>query len=781
MSPDHPADAPPSIHFEPVSDTLPQASDGAADQQGAGPVNAVHTVPETPEAQEQAGERKRAWTGEFVGGDGDELVGQTLCGTYVIERVLGEGGMGRVYEARHTRIRAKRYAVKTLHPEFMRNPEAVARFRREAEAAASITSPHVVGVYDVDEAPDGRPFIVSEYLDGRELGALLEERGRLPIPLTLGVVRQVCRALQTAHDNGVVHRDVKPENVFLVGDLDEPVAKVLDFGISRLDDGEGSKLTQTGYLMGTPSYMSPEQARGQRVDHRTDVYAVGVMLYTMLTGRLPFDRADPAATIAAVLTEEPPRPRAIDPAIPERLELVVQRAMAREIGKRFDTMADLELALESASDGSFTPLSNVPSLPRSAGVSRTRSMLATALGTVGDARASLATMLALCLLAVGAGFASAASGVVASLDVQLSGVELALVLVAGGGLLATPMLLALRRLRGNVWGNTVAVIELGQQLRIALVAGLALYGGGALLVQLMEGVVLARPFGAAWPAWSVVLFVLASIAAVVAARFEARRQRGDAVASPWLASLPLTVAGSVLLMTVVVTTSLAREPGAPGADSRAVGSDASDDATAAASASASASPSASASAAANVASLRKQILARAGDAESRGDALVLAAELFAAAPSAAGDEQLQRVVLDAAGQPATADAAFDLMKKHMRAHGPDLLYQLLTTKPALAKRAGEALEQSSVIALGTPALRVAFELHRAKSCGAKAKLLDRAKREGDERAAAVLRPLMVPRKRGCGILGLGACPPRCPAQASKMRAAVKAIAARTGG
>lgn len=275
----------------------------------------------------------------------DELVGKTLGQTYTIVRVLGEGGMGRVYEATHKRINGKRFAIKMLHPEYSRQPDVISRFQREAEAAASIHSPYVVDVYDVDRTHDGRPFIVGEFLDGQEFASYLEQVGKMPVGPAVRVVRQICKALEAAHQKGVVHRDMKPENVFLTGDLTHPIAKVIDFGISKTGDTPGTALTKTGMIMGTPSYMAPEQARGERVDHRVDIYAVGAILYCALTGKRPFDRGDPTATLTAVLTEDPPRPRSIEPTIPDPLELIIQRAMAKTPSDRFQTMTDLDAAL----------------------------------------------------------------------------------------------------------------------------------------------------------------------------------------------------------------------------------------------------------------------------------------------------------------------------------------------------------------------------------------------------------------------------------------------------
>src|SRR5690606_20055183 len=164
----------------------------------------------------------------------DEVVGQRLGGTYEIVRVIGEGGMGRVYEARHTRLPNKRYAVKLLHPELARQQDVMARFQREAEAASGLTHPNVVSVVDVDCTSDGTPYIVAELLEGQQLGEFLDQVGRLTPGRAVAVVRQICRALQVAHESGIVHRDMKPENVFLAGEKQQ--VKVLDFGISKLAD-----------------------------------------------------------------------------------------------------------------------------------------------------------------------------------------------------------------------------------------------------------------------------------------------------------------------------------------------------------------------------------------------------------------------------------------------------------------------------------------------------------------------------------------------------------------
>src|SRR6185503_16016623 len=208
-----------------------------------------------------------------------------------------------------------------------------------------------------------RPYLVSELLEGQDFATLLDERGSLPAPAAVHVVRQVCRALAAAHARGVVHRDVKPENVFLVGDLDSPIVKVLDFGISKFDGGGGATLTQTGMIMGTPGYMPPEQARGAKTDHRADIYGVGAMLYRAVTGKLPFDSDDASEALSMVLTEEPPRPRSVQPSIPEALELVIQKAMAKDPEDRYPSMAELDERLAPFDPEAQSSVSLLPPRP----------------------------------------------------------------------------------------------------------------------------------------------------------------------------------------------------------------------------------------------------------------------------------------------------------------------------------------------------------------------------------------------------------------------------------
>ncbi|MBK6459387.1 MAG: serine/threonine protein kinase [Myxococcales bacterium] len=278
----------------------------------------------------------------------DPLIGQVLNQTFRVVRLIGEGGMGKVYEARHLRLGEQRFAVKVLLPEFAQNAEIVARFQREAESASSISHPNVVQVIDVHRTREGAPYLVAEFLDGEELGAFVEKVGRLGVPFAVGIARQVCRGLAAAHAKGVVHRDMKPENVFLLrqqaGEQGVPRVKVIDFGVSRVKDHD-INLTQAGVILGTPSFMSPEQARAEVVDERADIYAVGAVLYNLLTGLRPFDADDPTRTLIMLLTEELPPVRHANPMVPPGLDEVIRVCLAKNREERFRSMAELDAAL----------------------------------------------------------------------------------------------------------------------------------------------------------------------------------------------------------------------------------------------------------------------------------------------------------------------------------------------------------------------------------------------------------------------------------------------------
>jgi serine/threonine-protein kinase len=464
----------------------------------------------------------------------DPLVGQVLAGSYEVTRVLGEGGMGRVYEARHTRLSGKRFAVKLLHPDLARQPEVVTRFQREAEAASGISHINVVGVHDVNSTPDGQPYIVAELLQGEELGEYIDRVGKLSLGDAVRIARQVCRALAAAHAQGIVHRDVKPENVFITGDvlrIEAASVKVIDFGISKVATAGGESLTKTGMVMGTPDYMAPEQARGDKVDARADVYAVGAILYRVLTGKKPFEGLDPMATLTAVLTTEPARPSELDPNIPLALELVVQRAMAKSPKDRYQTMEELEHEL-AAFDPDFigrmstTPPPDATPMPadgaaktvlsRASAARSRRSALAQTQMTAKSARPGLlfftglgfVWLLANLLVATGS-----AIRLVRGDGSELGETEVVLITVGATAALLTPLVIWLRYLVREVWPNTPRAIELMARMRRTVLYSASAFAIMALFVQILFVVVQRHSSTVAHPVWGLITFVTAALAA----------------------------------------------------------------------------------------------------------------------------------------------------------------------------------------------------------------------------------------------------------------------------
>ena len=281
-------------------------------------------------------------------------VGDVVAGKYRIESVIGEGGMGAVFAATHT-LTEKRVALKWMRPDLVGQHGAVQRFMREAQAAGRLNHPNVVDIYDIGEH-DGSPFLVMEYLHGEPLGAALE-RSLLSPRQVVRYLLPAMRGVAAAHAKGVVHRDLKPDNIFLVKNPDGSVLepKVLDFGISKVTSMDGQinpRLTRTGAVMGTPYYMSPEQLRdAAEIDARTDVYAFGVILYEALAGRVPFDAENYSALILEIATGTPKRLRQLRPEVPEGLERVVTKAMARNPDDRYPNMESLGRALEPFARG----------------------------------------------------------------------------------------------------------------------------------------------------------------------------------------------------------------------------------------------------------------------------------------------------------------------------------------------------------------------------------------------------------------------------------------------
>jgi serine/threonine protein kinase len=272
----------------------------------------------------------------------DPVVGQTLKGTYLVERQLAAGGMGVIYQASHVRL-PKRYAIKVLTRELARNENVLTRFRREAEIVAALGHPHIVDVIDFDSLDTGQMYMVMEFLNGEDLADRLR-RGPLELASAVRVFIDICDALHKAHGQGVVHRDLKPANIFLITRSGrDDYAKVLDFGISKILEAAGTQMTMEQSVMGTPSYRSPEQAAGEisHIDQRTDIFALGTILYECLTGQCAYPGTTPLAVISKIANEEPPRLLQARPDLPVALQNVILKAMSKRREDRYGTASEM--------------------------------------------------------------------------------------------------------------------------------------------------------------------------------------------------------------------------------------------------------------------------------------------------------------------------------------------------------------------------------------------------------------------------------------------------------
>ena len=277
------------------------------------------------------------------GGFLDPYIGATIDGRYEVESQLGEGGMGVVYRGLHNII-GKRVAIKILRADLARNDEVVERFLNEARSASSIGNPHIIDISDFGRLPDGATYFVMEYLEGHPLSAFLDA-DKLLDPERIGhVMIQLSEALAAARAAGIVHRDLKPDNIFLIKrGSQEDFVKVLDFGIAKATS-TGSRLTQAGQVFGTPHYMAPEQAAGAVVDHRADIYATGVMLYELLTSRLPFDAENFMGILTQHMYKEPPAPNNLPGLvrpIAKELEAVILKCLRKAPAERYQSMGEL--------------------------------------------------------------------------------------------------------------------------------------------------------------------------------------------------------------------------------------------------------------------------------------------------------------------------------------------------------------------------------------------------------------------------------------------------------
>ncbi|NUP08042.1 MAG: protein kinase [Polyangiaceae bacterium] len=779
-----------------------------------------------------------AHSGDPIPADEDTILGSTLHDTYKVVRFLAEGGMGRVYEAHHTRISTKRFAIKVLHGELKHSLEVRMRFRREAEAAASVTHPNVIGVHDFGYAPDGRPYLVCDYLDGIELGTMLVNERPIATSLAITIGRQLCRALDAAHDCGVIHRDLKPANVFLVGSPHEPDVRVLDFGLSRVLEVAESSVTQTGMVMGTPAYMSPEQAKGERADHRVDVYGVGAVLYACLTGKPPYDEETPHQTVLAVMSREPVRPCAIVPAIAPELEVVVQRAMARNLDERYANMKELDAALARFEEATAKrqgarltsqnePPASVP--PRAVSAAEIAAEIDEARGV--RQRAVAWMFLAALLLTFGT--LSAAFGVFAMVAPSrpLLPSELLLATVAVLGSVLTPGILFLRWLRRSYWNNSARMVSFVAAVRAPVLAGVFIYGLAALVGRALDatGPHLASsapaPNASGWIGWAPFFFGLGLLSAMGA--FLRTRLLGPSqslvrriLAGPIVIGLVIVASGALMAFGYQMSgrerprLASAKEEPAPAKPPAKTKSTAaptdrrsteptSEPATTAATVDTSnpeepepieGAPQteidkAVAGGVQDLMALRvkypkdpkvlKPLALQLGkEPERTSEFLRVLDVLYAEAPKEAEDKALQKELMRAALTLATSQRAIELMRVRMGSTGADMLFDIVLENQEFRAKARAALETTEVQRNLSPALKIAYDLYFATSCAARVDLLPQAIRDGDERSIMVLTFVSAKPKTGC--TKRKPCHAQCGKEAPEMEKAIKKIRDRIG-
>jgi len=292
-----------------------------------------------------------------------DLVGQVVADRYHVIKKLGEGGMGQVYLAEHVKM-GRRSAIKVMNPSMVHDPDAVARFNREASNASRITHPNVCAIYDFGETPEGLIYLAMEFIEGEPLTDLLEREGALPVRRAVGIFTQVADALQAAHDLGIVHRDLKPDNIMLAQKKGGDQVKVVDFGIAKAVGGDesGQKVTKTGLVVGTPEFMSPEQLSGDKLDGRSDLYSLALVFYRMLAGKLPFEATTVQETMIKRLTDEPAKLAESRPDLtfPPGLQGVLDAALTRTPTDRYQTVAKFADDVASVSGLARGATSGVP-------------------------------------------------------------------------------------------------------------------------------------------------------------------------------------------------------------------------------------------------------------------------------------------------------------------------------------------------------------------------------------------------------------------------------------
>jgi serine/threonine protein kinase len=290
----------------------------------------------------------------------ERLCGQTLAGKYKIEGFLSRGGMGAVYRATHVML-GKPVALKLIRPEIVTSPEVVRRFQREARAASLLSHPNIVTIYDLGQVEDGTLYLAMELCVGMSLKDVIVAEGPLAPRRAVRLCRAIAGALALAHRNRIVHRDLKPHNVMIARDAEgQEIPKLLDFGIAKAVETDGATLTSTGMVLGTPRYLSPEQARGLSVDGRSDLYSLGIIFYEMLVGRVPFDDPSVPSLLVKHVAEAPRPPSELRPDVPSAIESIVLRLLEKDPARRFQSAEDLSAALATLDPAA--PVVNAPML-----------------------------------------------------------------------------------------------------------------------------------------------------------------------------------------------------------------------------------------------------------------------------------------------------------------------------------------------------------------------------------------------------------------------------------